>query len=51
LTVSVSGPGCCDAGLLEGRVETLFQQREPVRYEAEADAMFHQWVRNKEDEK
>lgn len=39
-----------DAGLLEGRVQTLFQQREPVRYEAEAYALLHQWLRSKEEE-
>lgn len=39
-----------DVGLLGGRVQTLFQQREPVRYEAEAHAIFHQWLRYKEQE-
>jgi len=39
-----------DVGLLWGRVQTLFQQREPVLYEAEAYAILHQWLRNKEDE-
>ncbi len=39
-----------DVGLLWGRVQTLFQQREPVLYEAEAYAILHQWLRNKEGE-
>jgi hypothetical protein len=39
-----------DAGLLDGRVQTLFQQREPVLYEAGASAILHQWLRNKEGE-
>lgn len=38
-----------DAGLLAGRVQTLFQQCEPVLYEAEAYSILHQWVRNKEE--
>jgi len=37
-----------DVGLLAGRVETLFAEREPVRYEAEAYAIIHQWLLNKE---
>jgi hypothetical protein len=39
-----------DVGLLGGRVQTLFAEREPVRYEAEAYALLHQWLRNKEEE-
>lgn len=39
-----------DVGLLWGRVQTLFQQREPVLYEAEAYVILHQWLRNKEGE-
>jgi len=31
-------------------VQTLFQQREPVLYEAEAYAIIRQWLRNKEQE-
>lgn len=39
-----------DVGLLGGRVQTLFQQREPVLYEAEAYAILHQWLHNKSGE-
>ncbi len=39
-----------DVGLLGGRVQTLFAEREPVRYEAEAYAILHQRLRNKEEE-
>ena len=39
-----------DVGLLGGRVQTLFQQREPVRYEAEAYALLHQWLHDKKGE-
>jgi hypothetical protein len=39
-----------DVGLLGGRIQTLFQQREPVLYEAEAYAILHQWLHNKEGE-
>jgi len=39
-----------DVGLLGGRVQTLFQQREPVLYEAEAYSILHQWLRNKNGE-
>jgi hypothetical protein len=39
-----------DVGLLGGRVQTLFQQREPVHYEAESYAILHQWLRNQEDQ-
>ncbi len=39
-----------DVGLLGGRVQTLFQQREPVRYEAESYAILHQWPRNQEEQ-
>ncbi len=39
-----------DAGLLEGRVETLYRQREPALYEAETISTLEQWLRNKEKE-
>ena len=39
-----------DVGLLTGRVQTLFQEREPVLYEAEAYSIIHQWLRNKAGE-
>ncbi len=39
-----------DVGLLGGRVQTLFQTREPILYEAEAYAILHQWLRNKSSE-
>ena len=39
-----------DVGLLGGRVQTLFQQREPVLYEAEVHSTIHQWLRNKNSE-
>jgi len=39
-----------DVGLLGGRVQMLFQQREPVLYEAEASSIIHQWLCNKEKE-
>ncbi len=39
-----------DAGLLEGRVETLYRQREPALYEAETHSIIHQWVHNQEQE-
>jgi hypothetical protein len=35
-----------DAGLLAGCVEVLFAEREPVRFEAEAYAIIHQWLLN-----
>jgi hypothetical protein len=38
-----------DVGLLAGRVQTLFAEREPVRYEAEAYAVIYQWLRNREE--
>jgi len=38
-----------DVGLLSGRLQTLYQQREPVLYEAEACALLHQWLRDRED--
>lgn len=38
-----------DAGLLAGRVQSLYQEREPVRYQAEAIALFEQWIRKKEN--
>ncbi len=40
-----------DAGLLEGRVETLYRQREPALYEAETISILEQWLRKKEGEK
>ena len=39
-----------DVGLLGGRVQTLFQTREPILYEAEAYALLHQWLRKKNSE-
>src|SRR6266851_3958229 len=39
-----------DAGLLEGRVETLYRQREPALYEAETISTLEQWLRNKSSE-
>lgn len=39
-----------DAGLLAGRVQTLFAEREAVRYEAEANATIHQWLCSKEEQ-
>ncbi len=39
-----------DIGLLGGRVETLYQQREPALYEAEAISILDQWVRHQEGE-
>lgn len=39
-----------DVGLLGGRVQTLFQTREPILYEVEAYAILHQWLRNKSSE-
>ena len=39
-----------DIGLLGGRVQTLFQQREPVLFEAETYSILHQWLRSKEGE-
>ncbi len=39
-----------DAGLLAGRVQTLFAEREPVLYEAEAYSILHQWLRKKNGE-
>jgi len=37
-----------DAGLLAGRVQTLFAEREPVLYEAEAYSVVYQWLHNQE---
>ena len=37
-----------DAGLLGGRVETLYRQREPALYKAETISILEQWSRNKE---
>ncbi len=39
-----------DAGLLGGRVETLYRQSEPALYEAETISVLEQWLRNKEKE-
>lgn len=39
-----------DAGLLGGRVETLYRQRKPALYEAETISILEQWLRNKESE-
>ena len=39
-----------DAGLLEGRVEMLYRQREPALYEAQTISILEQWLRNKEEE-
>lgn len=39
-----------DAGLLEGRVETLYRQREPALYEAETISILEQWLHSKEKE-
>jgi hypothetical protein len=39
-----------DVGLPGGRVQTLFAEREPVLYEAEAHSMIHQWLRNQNGE-
>ncbi|MGH2496546.1 MAG: hypothetical protein ACRDIV_17750 [Ktedonobacteraceae bacterium] len=39
-----------DAGLLEGRVETLYRQREPALYEAETISILEQWLHNEEKE-
>jgi len=48
---------CGQAGLLRGRhevlsgrVETLYRQREPALYEAEAYALIHQWLRDKDQD-
>ena len=37
-----------DAGLLEGRVEALFREREPAIYQAEAVAIMKQWLHDRE---
>jgi len=37
-----------DVGLLAGRVETLYRQREPALYKAETISILEQWSRNKE---
>jgi hypothetical protein len=39
-----------DVGLLAGRVETLYRQREPALYQAETISILEQWLRNKESE-
>jgi hypothetical protein len=39
-----------DVGLLSGRVETLYREREPALYEAETISILKQWVRNREKE-
>lgn len=33
-----------DIGLLTGRVETLYREREPAQAQAETIAMLHQWL-------
>ncbi len=37
-----------DVGLLAGRVEALYRQREPALYKAETISILEQWSRNKE---
>jgi hypothetical protein len=37
-----------DVGLLEGRVEELFRERQPVVYQAEAIALMEQWLRDQD---
>lgn len=37
-----------DAGLLAGRVQTLFAEQEPTRFEAESYAFIHQWLLDQE---
>lgn len=39
-----------DAGLLEGRVETLYRQREPALYEAETISILEQWLHKEGEE-
>jgi hypothetical protein len=39
-----------DAGLLAGRVESLFREKEPVIYQAEAIAIFEQWLHDPDEE-
>ena len=39
-----------DIGLLTGRVETLYREREPAQAEAETIAMLHQWLRRGESQ-
>lgn len=39
-----------DVGLLSGRVETLYRQREPALYEAKIISALKQWSRNQEKE-
>jgi hypothetical protein len=38
-----------DIGLLTGRVETLYREREPAQAQAETIAMLHQWLRRGEE--
>lgn len=38
-----------DAGLLSGRVESLFREREPLLYQAEAIALVEQWLHQPSD--
>lgn len=37
-----------DIGLLTGRVETLYWEREPAQAQAETIAMLHQWLHRRE---
>lgn len=39
-----------DVGLLSGRVEALFAEREPVVYEAETYALIYQWLHHQEEQ-
>lgn len=39
-----------DAGLLAGRVQTLYQEREPVRYHDEAVALIGRWLQRQEQQ-
>jgi hypothetical protein len=38
-----------DIGLLTGRVETLYREREPAQAQAETIAILHQWLRRGEE--
>ncbi len=46
--VQQSHEGYRDVGLLAGRVEALYRQREPALYKAETISILEQWSRNKE---
>ncbi|HEU5378797.1 MAG TPA: hypothetical protein VFV38_25520 [Ktedonobacteraceae bacterium] len=41
---SLAGLLPSDIGLLTGRVETLYREREPAQAQAETIAMLHQWL-------